>query len=232
MEGGTAIVYDEGCAEEVSDDLFDPDHWRRSHAVSAPSGGRGAAWIIQRGPDSDVRDWVLRHYRRGGLVARFVEDSYLWLGLTRSRPWREWHITARLYEQGLPVPRPVAARCQRRGLCYRADLITERVPGKPVSEWVGSGHYDAEMARQVGGAIRQLHDAGACHADLNTHNILVAEDEGVHLIDFDQARITAAADGWREANLRRLRRSFLKISGLPADATPPLWQVLTEAYSG
>ena len=46
--------------------LFDPQFWA-ARGDSPPVGaGRGAAWFIASGPEH----WVLRHYRRGGFMAR------------------------------------------------------------------------------------------------------------------------------------------------------------------
>ena len=49
----------------------------RGAAACTPStGGRGAACFIE----ADGRNLVLRHYRRGGLIARLSADRYLWRG--------------------------------------------------------------------------------------------------------------------------------------------------------
>ena len=38
-------------------------------------------------------------------------------------------------EQGLPVPRPLAAMCVRGGLYYRGALLTRTIPGaRPLAE--------------------------------------------------------------------------------------------------
>ena len=65
---------------------FDAADWQRAGAVALETSGRGEVLIVAHGNDR----WVLRHYHRGGLVARFVEDHYLWLGLESTRAFREW----------------------------------------------------------------------------------------------------------------------------------------------
>ena len=67
---------------------------------------------------------MLRHYRRGGAVARLSGDAYLWTGAGRTRSFAEWRLLRQLRRWDLPVPRPIAARYVRQGLAYRADLIT------------------------------------------------------------------------------------------------------------
>ena len=47
---------------------------------------------------------VLRHYRRGGLVARVNSDRYLWTGNKRCRAFREFRLLVELIIAFLPVP--------------------------------------------------------------------------------------------------------------------------------
>ena len=50
---------------QVSPDWFVPDYWREQDALRMQSGGRGGVAVI----DTPVGECVLRHYRRGGMVA-------------------------------------------------------------------------------------------------------------------------------------------------------------------
>ena len=69
---------------------------------------------------------------------------------------------------------------------------------------------------RVGAMIREFHDVGLFHADLQIRNILVA-DESVYLIDFDRARlIEELTPRQRWKNLLRLRRSLEK-NGYPIE---------------
>ena len=45
----------------------------RAASLEETAGGRGAVAFLRDGE----RRWVLRHYRRGGLVARVLDDTYL-----------------------------------------------------------------------------------------------------------------------------------------------------------
>ena len=40
-----------------------------------------------------------------------------------------FYLLQRLYESGLPVPKPIAARVQKGkfGICYQADILTEKI---------------------------------------------------------------------------------------------------------
>lgn len=205
---GAAIVYDAEAIDKIDSTFFDPSTWRDRGALIGEARGRGAAWIVRHGN----RELVLRHYRRGGVFGPWLGDRYLWLGLARSRAEREWHLLADLQARGLMVPRPIAVRVRRSGLIYRADLVTERVAAAvSLAQRLASMPLDAGEWGAIGRCIRQFHVAGAYHADLNAHNVLLAPS-GVYLIDFDRGRLRASGP-WKGANLARLRRSLDKLKG-------------------
>jgi|SRR5690625_998725 len=171
------------------------------------AGGRQAAWYIQL-PSGQAA--VLRQYRRGGLVARFLHDQYLWLGAERSRSWAEFAVMVYLAECGVAVPEPVAALWQRKGVYYRASLITQKIEAaQPLAQELLNSQIEP-----VARAIKQMHDAGVDHADLNALNILLDQQGRVWLIDFDRARRYARLSyNQRKRNLSRLQRSLLKLCG-------------------
>ncbi len=217
---------DEGRAEQA---LFDPQFWSRHGILTPAGGGRGAAWFIDHGGEQ----WVLRHYRRGGFVARLSRDRYLWTGEARVRAFAEYRLLAGLVARGLPVPVPVGARYERRGLWYRCDLITRRIAGAAsMSGALAAAPLGETIWRQVGSTIAQLHAAGVDHADLNAHNILVDGRGAVSIVDFDRGRVRRAG-AWAARNLGRLHRSLAKISsGLPPDRSlGEGWRSLLAGYA-
>src|ERR1700719_3954816 len=174
--------------EDDQESLFDPEFWRRRGEMLEVKGGRGSAWFIASG----ARQWVLRHFRRGGFIARFSQDRYVWAGEDRVRAFAEWRLLELLSRRGLPVPKPVAARYQRSGLLYRCDLITQRIVGaRPLSETLKDGAISESTWRAVGAAVAELHRAGVDHADLNAHNVLLDTRGVVSVIDFDRGRLRA-----------------------------------------
>ena len=210
-------------------EYFEPDYWLAKSRAQSIGAGRGAAWLVR----SDFGAWVLRHYRRGGAVARLSRDAYVWTGSERSRSVREYRILVHLHGRGLPVPAPVAARVVRTGFVYRADLITVYLDDtRSLGDLLATQDLDAETLRAAGRCVRRFHDARVWHADLNAHNILVGADGGVSLIDFDRARLRTG-EGWKSANLARLRRSFDKLSRQRgADAFDgAAWRTLVDAYT-
>ena len=212
--------------EAARESLFDPEFWRARGELLEVRGGRGSAWFIASG----AHQWVLRHFRRGGFIARLSRDAYVWTGEDGVRAFAEWRLLELLAHRGLPVPQPVAARYQRTGVYYRCDLITERiVDAHPLSAALAQGALPEPRWRAVGATIAQLHGAGVDHADLNAHNILLGDT--VSVIDFDRGRLRAQG-AWRAGNLRRLRRSLVKIArALPSDRySDETWDWLMAGY--
>jgi 3-deoxy-D-manno-octulosonic acid kinase len=205
---GGAMLYDASRAGNVTAAWFDPVYWHDRGQLEGEAQGRGAAQLIRM----DGKGYVLRHYRRGGLIARVLRDKYLWRGEAETRAFQEWQLLYHLHRAGLPVPAPIAARYRREGLVYTADLITERLMdseslasrlltrGIPILGWI-----------TIGRCIRAFHDLGVCHADLNAHNIMLVAEDAVYLIDFDRGRLLKPGL-WCDGNLVRLRRSLEKIT--------------------
>ena len=139
-------------------------------------------------------------------------------------------MLAHLHAAGLPVPRPVAALWRRHGPCYTADLATVRVPdAAPLSACLAAG--EPVDWSGIGRMLRDFHAAGACHADLNAHNLLLDAHGKAWLLDFDRGRLRAPG-AWQARNLARLERSLRKISaepGAPAFSAAG-WEALRSAY--
>lgn len=223
-----AMLYDASCVGQPREEIFDAEYWRARGALELARGGRGTVAFVREGEQR----WVLRHYRRGGLVARFLDDAYLWTGAERTRSFAEWRLLRQLRDWTLPVPRPVAARFARSGLVYRADLITEELPSRTtLAMALASGALDEETWRAVGRVIASLHVRGVRHADLNAHNLLLGRAGAVFVLDFDGGRIRARG-AWESAVLQRLRRSLAKVTtALPAGRfDEAAWRSLLQGY--
>jgi 3-deoxy-D-manno-octulosonic acid kinase len=213
----------------AAQELFDPGFWASHGRITPVGGGRGAAWFIDHGSEQ----WVLRHYRRGGFIARLSGDRYLWAGEARVRAFAEYRLLAELAARGLPVPVPVGARYERRGLWYRCDLITRRIAGAAsMSGALATAPLGESTWRRVGSTIAQLHAAGVDHADLNAHNILVDGQGAVSIIDFDRGRVRRGG-AWAGRNLSRLHRSLSKISTdlPPGRFSSDGWRSLVAGYA-
>lgn len=220
-----AILFDAGSQAQAR---FDPT-WFEPGQRELRAGGRGGVGFVEA-PFGSV---VVRHYRRGGMVAAVLGDRYLWTGAERTRAFTEFRLLAELRRRGLNVPEPVAARFRRSGFYYHADLITRQIENaQTLAQTFDGARADAEVAAKVGSTIAGFHAAGAYHADLNAHNILLA-DNRVWLIDFDRGQLREPAREWQMQNLSRLHRSLIKIGAAAASETTfenSFWTPLTQAY--
>ncbi len=204
-----AIIYDAKLVPNATEASFSARGWRSVKPVEnvLRSGGRGNTLILGDGQE----EFVLRHFRRGGLIGRFVRDAYLWLGEDKTRSFAEWRLLQKMDAMGLPVPRPAIARYRRRGISYTADIITVRVPDiRSLSARLVDGEFDAGLWQRIGQGLARFHECGVNHADLNAHNVQIDSTGDVWLLDFDKATMRAPGT-WQQKNLARLHRSLRKI---------------------
>jgi 3-deoxy-D-manno-octulosonic acid kinase len=218
-----AIVFDRRRLPQAEQAWFSPNE-----PADSSRGGRGAVWWIE----TPVGRAVLRHYRRGGVVARISRDRYLWTGPLRTRSFREFRLLAELDARGLPVPAPLAARYLRCDpLRYTADLLTLEIPdARTLAEQFPEVLEDTAALEALGATLARFHRAGACHADLNAHNILLDRCGQWWLIDFDRGSLRAPAAAWWASRLARLRRSWDKLGALAHPAGARAWQRLCAAH--
>lgn len=223
------ILYDADAVPQVEHAWFDPEYWREAGLLQGRGGGRGAVCFIE----SPVGACVLRHYHRGGMVASVLGDRYLWTGRDSTRSFAEFRLLAHLCELGLPVPVPVATRYVRRGIHYSADLITRYIAdSRTLGDCLRSECLDAELATRCGALIARFHQHGVWHADLNAHNVLVTA-KTLYMIDFDRGQLRTPARAWQQANLRRLRRSLVKLGAGQGDEETfekQIWIPLMQGY--
>jgi len=182
---------------------------RRQADGEAVVGGRGGTVRIptEQGPV------ILRRFRRGGAM-RWLGETYFGF---RARPLREFELLLRARRRGLPVPDPLAAVVERRfAVAYRGCLLMHEIVGAvPISDLVAV-EPPPDLIAMLARGLRELHDAGLSHPDLNLGNVLVvSRSYGTRLafVDLDRARLGAGPVGaaTRRRSLRRLRRSAGKL---------------------
>ncbi|MDE2252276.1 MAG: 3-deoxy-D-manno-octulosonic acid kinase [Gammaproteobacteria bacterium] len=226
---GGAMLYDSSRAGNAAPGWLDASWWAARGAVHAAGEGRGAAVMIE----ADGRSLVLRHYRRGGLMARLVADRYWWRAAERTRSFREWHLLYHMHRAGLPVPMPIAAGYRRRGGTYTADLLVKRIPGaRSLAAAIRVASVPLGTWMAIGRCLRHFHARGICHADLNAHNILLGEaEDDIWVIDFDRGSLRSPG-WWSDANLVRLQRSLLKVTAAVGAErfSAADWQMLLDSY--
>ncbi|MCK5771468.1 3-deoxy-D-manno-octulosonic acid kinase [Algiphilus sp.] len=229
QQGRFALICDRTRTGEPGEWLFDPTHYERHGSAQVLRGGRDSVHFVCLGAEH----WVLRRYRRGGLPGRVVSQRYVWPGLFRTRPFREYRLLERLHGEGFPVPAPVAAGVWRAGAAYTGAIAITRIEGvRTLGERLEAAPAGVPFWTALGTLLGRLHASGVHHPDLNVANVLVADDDALWLIDFDRAR-ERAPDWLLDLGLARLRRSFRRRRDAAAlfhydDVAD--WQTLTEGY--
>ena len=225
-----AIIYDESVMRHIDESRFQPSGWAHAEPVGGAlrAGGRGNTMYVGNVP----RQFVLRHFMRGGLVGKFVRDLYLWTSADRSRPFVEWRLLAKLADSGLRVPRPAAARYVRRGPFYSADIITVRIRDVvPLSALLAGQAPEPDFWQQLGASIHSFHASGVYHADMNAYNLQIDNKGELWMLDFDRGRLLAPG-AWQQKTLNRLHRSLVKIKTLDPGLNfhDSDWDALLEGY--
>ncbi|MGX5914231.1 3-deoxy-D-manno-octulosonic acid kinase [Aliidiomarina sp. Khilg15.8] len=239
--GRSRIYYDERLIKAPLPAQFATEYWRQEQLFSGSAGGRNLAYFIaaENGLTHEPLPLVLRHYYRGGLVARVNRDLFFGLPGQRCRSLNEFMLLQWMHEEGLPVPRPVAAHCRLSALWYSADILIEQLPcDGDLFGWLKEKPLSEAGWQAVGALVGKFHQAQVFHSDLNCHNILIADTGEARtpqlwLIDFDKCE-RRQDSSWKKDNLARLHRSLEKEQGLHTsfNFTPADWQSLLQGYDG
>lgn len=205
-------------------------HWADQGKTVGQSIGRGTTLFFR---ENDVT-YVLRHYCRGGFIRKFIQDSYLFTGIRRSRVYRELALLSKLDAMLLPVGNPVSAMLTRHGLSYRASIITRAIPNSlNLLEILRQRELANAEIVAIAKTLANFHRQGVDHADLNISNILLDTDGQPFLVDFDRGRIKQPSRRWQQANIKRLQRSFTKQKRLNPELpwTSDHWHLLMATYA-
>ncbi|KPJ77473.1 MAG: hypothetical protein AMJ54_07620 [Deltaproteobacteria bacterium SG8_13] len=194
--------------------LFD----RSTPAAGSVLGGRTS--VVRYQLDS-VGPVVIKYYRRGGIISRFNEKTYLRFGKTRGQ--REYEMMAHVRRIGVRAPRPVAF-AHRGFLFYHCWLVTGEVEQhRTLAELSLADPQQAlRLTAAVAAEINRLVDHHLHHVDLHPGNVLVDRRQQVILIDFDKTRrIRSDPAALRHRYLQRWRRAVAK-HRLPAELSQAL----------
>lgn len=207
-QGPHHVWFDTELLDSADALLFDPARHPEGQPLAT---GSGRAQVLRFSRSG--HELVLRHYRRGGMAARFSRDRFAGHEVARSRAMREFALLRLMRSWKLPVPRPVAAHCRLHGLMHEADLVIELVPNSAnLVQHLRQGRPPARAWAALGRAIRQIHDHQVFHADLNAHNLLLDAQGRAWILDFDKGE-RRSGESWKAANLARLLRSLRKEAG-------------------
>jgi 3-deoxy-D-manno-octulosonic acid kinase len=204
-----------------------------SLALDGGRGGTRSRVAPLTGPDARDR-WACRRYRRGGWMAYIMRDCY-WVG-GAPRPLVEVGVSVAARARGIRSPAVVAGAIYAAGPFYRADLITEQVPGaRTLAACVfdPSANHDREpLLRTAGAAVRSLERAHIEHRDLNAGNVLVAERGLTWIVDLDRGRVLPQTGPESLGPMRlRLERSLRSLGARHRrPLTPSEWEALRAGY--
>lgn len=199
----------------IQSNWFDIDYWQKKQAITGQSIGRNITWFIRSvnnsGSNQSDKEWVLRHYYRGGLIAKITLDRFFYTGIKSTRSYLELQLLTEMFQQDLPVPKPIAGRIIKEGLFYHADLLIEKIPhARDLVALLQTQTLSEKQWQAIGALIAQFHKKNIYHADLNAHNILMDDQNKLWLIDFDRCETKVHHQKWKDENLARLQRSFNK----------------------
>jgi len=228
------VWFDPTMLAQIEPPDFEVSTHNETAQTLATGSGRGQAFKIKiQGVIA-----VLRHYKRGGLVAKLRADTYPAAPVALSRAMKEYTLLREMRSLGLPVPRPLAARCTRthpklgHWSSYRADVLVELLPQtRNLAELIKEEHLPEKAWQCIGTAIAGLHNTQIMHSDLNCHNILINESGKVWIIDFDKCA-RQSGERWKADNLSRLKRSLKKESAKIAQSCfdKNNWEALAESH--
>jgi 3-deoxy-D-manno-octulosonic acid kinase len=197
--------------------LFEPSFLSSENLITNTASGRGLVHFFSALGEK----CVLRHYYRGGLIAKVSKDTFIYQGLKKTRPYQELNLLTKLHNAGLNVAKPLAARVTRNGFTYTADIITGAIENaQELHEIIMHNPLEQSVWKKIGATLRQMHDLQACHYDINVKNVLLHQspedvfeslNKSVYLLDFDGCKIRSG-EQWKAANLKRFKRSLEKQS--------------------
>lgn len=207
-----------------------------------PAKGRPAGSEASGSSPTTREHWAVRHYVRGGRLAPFfLKDRYLSIG--SARPFHEARASIESRARGIPTPQVVAAAMYPARWFYRADLVTEYIPGSANlvealfdtrRKGAGGALERQDALQAAGGLIRRMAAAGVLHRDLHAGNILLQWEGAAprpYLVDLDRCDVLPpgrrAAAATMLARLRRSLRKWEAWSGLRI--TEKEWSILASA---
>lgn len=230
-QGTHTVWVDSRHFEAAEPCLFDAAWWQRHGSSETLGGGRSHVHRVGDGRGQ----YLLRHYYRGGMVARISRDLFLRGALGHSRAMAEFTLLGQLRARGLAVPEACAAHHVRHGPLYRADILVAWIPqASDLARRLRGGYVlDARQWQVLGAAVRALHDEQVWHSDLNCHNLMLDAADKAWIVDFDKCGFRAG-DHWKPRNLERLLRSLRKEARLDPcfGWHEDHWQHLLHGYHG
>lgn len=224
----TLLLTPQGERCGISYEHFESEHLQSEKKVTRIGEGRSSVFFFKQGN----RELVLRHYYRGGLIAKLLKNTFLYDSLQQTRCFEELFILNLLRQHRLNVPNPIAALINRKTLTYSASIITEAIPEtEELHSWLTRKPLPKELWQKIGIEIKKMHNLQVCHKDLNVKNVLIKQSSQVFLLDFDKC-FKKSGNFWKKSNIARFKRSIEKQRGrhIKYHVSEGDWQHFMQAY--
>ncbi|WP_406547158.1 3-deoxy-D-manno-octulosonic acid kinase [Succinimonas sp.] len=202
--------FKKGVTEQELERYCDVSQYESSGKVVQVFIGRGRTYLVN---DQEGRRIIIRHYYRGGMMAKLLKDKFLCFSATADRSVQEYDLLLRMRAMGLHVPTPVLARVTRSGLFVKNDIITKEITGaRNIGKILSERRLADEEILKIGDSIGTLFRAGIYHSDLNINNLLLDGADNPWICDFDKCEMTSITPRRYNEMVARLKRSFDKES--------------------
>ena len=201
------IQYNSNVFSNFSNKLFNIDYISKEGLIKSVMDGRGKALELEYGGKS----YFLKHYIRGGFVAKISYDRYIFNSLASTRAVKEYNFLNTMNDKGLPVPKAAALQVITNRFTYKADLITCKIENEgTLYEFIKNNKMTKVLWNSLGTTIEKFYQENVYHSDLNAKNIIIDKDNNFFLLDFDNSYFFYDKKLFTKS-MFRLERSLKKI---------------------
>jgi len=161
QQGNNYCLYDQNEITHFKPIMLSANYWQAIDAITGSAQGRGTTWFVKYNDKTDTppQHWVLRHYYRGGLIGKLINDRYIFTSQKNTRAAKEFSLLVHMQTLALPAPKPIAYRVVRHGLLYRADLLSSRIENAQDLVAILSKQSISEtLWKKIGATIKRFHD--------------------------------------------------------------------------
>lgn len=165
---------------------------------------------------------VTLEQRDGGavVVKRFEHSGLIARGFDARRARGEFRMLERLFQAGVPVPRPIAVVREGRAHAVSMQWIEGASTLDQMLEREDPRTRGAALAAELGRLLGLVHNARVDHPDLHTGNVLVDTGGRAFAVDFDKARLR------RKLPADLLVRDLVTVCAGLRERTEPRWRRL------
>ena len=201
------IQYDPNALKNFSSKLFNIDYITKEGLIKSIISGRGKTYEIEFGGNR----FILKHYIRGGFIAKISYDKYFFDTVSSSRAVKEYNFLNNLFSKDLPVPKPVALQVIINKFTYTADLITRKINNEgTLYDFVKNKKMNLKLWDTLENTLQKFYKENVYHSDLNAKNIIIDNTDNFYFLDFDNSYFFYKNTLFLKS-LNRLDRSLSKL---------------------